>query len=282
MNARRGIGVMALAITVLLVAVYFGNFTSDPQKNESPVAASQPQAISFDDYEKIQIKKLTPEQAGSIINNKKKLTDAIDDTLKAQAYHTLAHTWKDLGQPVLEAYYHFEAGVLEKDPLALEQTGDSFFSLFGRVEDTLIKNNLSIFALRSYEAALQLQPDNIDLKVKTGSAYVEASAEPMKGIALIREVIAAKPDHIPALLMLARFSIVSGQYDKAKERLDEVLKLDPGNTEAIYFMAITQEGLGNIDKAIELLEVCKKIVGNPDFDKEIDNYIVNLKNKKNK
>lgn len=272
---------MTIVIAVMVGFVYFGNFTLAPESKKHPVA-EKPQGVSFESYEQMQLSALPADQSDLIKNLKFKFSKAEDDSLKSKAAHELAHAWKDLGQMALEAYYHYEAALVEKDSKALEETGDSFFSQFRISQDTLIKNNLSIFALRSYEAALKFQPNNTDLKVKTGSAYVEGSSEPMKGISLIREVLAVKPNNVPALLTLGRFSILSGQYDKAKERLDEVLKLEPGNAEAIYFMAITQEGLGNIDKAIELLEICKQIVGNTDFDKEVNAYIENLKNKKNK
>jgi len=199
--------------------------------------------------------------------------------VKGEKAHELALKWKAAGNTNLEAYYHYQAALSENNSAELAQAGDRLFSLYRISQDTLIKNNLITFALRSLEAALERDPDNQALKVRLGSAYVEGSQEPMKGISLLREVIAEEPENTNALIMLGRFAILSGQYDKAKERFDQVLKIDPNNAEAIYFMAITQEGLGNYEKAVELLEACKKLVANPDFDAEVNGYIEQLKNK---
>jgi tetratricopeptide (TPR) repeat protein len=72
-------------------------------------------------------------------------------------------------------------------------------------------------------------------------------------------------------------SIQSGQYDKAIQRYETVLKLEPKNTEALYFLAEAYKGKGNKEKAIELLEECKKIVNKPEFSKDIDEYIKSFK-----
>jgi cytochrome c-type biogenesis protein CcmH/NrfG len=102
----------------------------------------------------------------------------------------------------------------------------------------------------------------------------------MKGIGMLKSIVDSLPDHVPALTALGRLSLQSGQYDKAKERLEKVLKLEPQNTEAMYFLAIAEAESGNNEKAIQLLELCKKIVANPEFDKEINTFIQDLKNKK--
>jgi cytochrome c-type biogenesis protein CcmH/NrfG len=62
--------------------------------------------------------------------------------------------------------------------------------------------------------------------------------------------------------------------------LEKALQLEPQNTEAMYLLAVTEAEAGNSEKAIRLLELCKQLVANPEFDKEIDTFIQDLKNKK--
>jgi tetratricopeptide (TPR) repeat protein len=45
----------------------------------------------------------------------------------------------------------------------------------------------------------------------------------------------------------------------------------------MYFLAEAYKNQGNKQKAIELFEKCKSIVNNPDFSKEIDQYISTFK-----
>lgn len=280
MTARLGVRLVMLFSVLLTAILYFGNFTQKKEKSAEAPHATLPEGISFEEYADMQLKLIEDASVkDEILKVNQQYNAATVDSVKSQQAHLLAELWKSAGNNNLEAYYHYLSASADKDAAALAASGEKLISLYRNSQDTLIKNNLIIFALRSLEAASTLNPDNLELKVKLGSAYVEGSPEPMKGITLLREVVEKDPENISALIMLGRFAILSGQYDKAKERLDQVLVLDPNNAEAIYFMAITQEGLGNIEKAIELLEACKKIVANPDFDAEINGYIEQLRNK---
>lgn len=280
MTARLGVRLVMLFSVLLTAILYFGNFTQKKEKSAEAPHATLPEGISFEEYADMQLKLIEDASVkDEILKVNQQYTAATVDSVKSQQAHLLAELWKSAGNNNLEAYYHYLSASADKDAAALAASGEKLISLYRNSQDTLIKNNLITFALRSLEAASTLNPDNLELKVKLGSAYVEGSPEPMKGITLLREVVEKDPENISALIMLGRFAILSGQYDKAKERLDQVLVLDPNNAEAIYFMAITQEGLGNIEKAIELLEACKKIVANPDFDAEINGYIEQLRNK---
>jgi predicted Zn-dependent protease len=279
-TARLGVRLVMLFSVLLTAILYFGNFTQKKDKSAEAPHATLPEGISFEAYAEQQLKLIKDASVkDQILKVNRQYADATVDTVKSQQAHLLAELWKSAGNNNLEAYYHYLSASADKDAAALAVSGEKLISLYRSSQDTLIKNNLITFALRSLEAASALNPDNLELKVKLGSAYVEGSPEPMKGITLLREVVEKDPENISALIMLGRFAILSGQYDKAKERLDQVLVLDPNNAEAIYFMAITQEGLGNNEKAIELLEACKKIVANPDFDAEINGYIEQLRNK---
>lgn len=275
-----GIRILMLISILLIGGLYFGNFTTKkPDEAVKPPSHSMPEGIGFEEYERRMMAELSGSDKRLFNNLSSTLQTAASATEQSAAAHELAHAWEERGNRPLTAYYHFIAAEAENNAEELVAIGDSFTVMFRQLQDTLIKNNLLTFALRSYEAALERRPDDLNLKVKVGSMYVEGSGEPMKGIALLREVVDQDPQNIPALTMLGRFSILSGQYDKAKQHLDKVLVLDPNNAEAIYFMAITQEGLGNFEKAIELLEACKRIVNNPDFDAEINGTIEELKNK---
>ena len=57
----------------------------------------------------------------------------------------------------------------------------------------------------------------------------------------------------------------------------KVLQTAPQNTEALYFMAITEAQLGHKEEAIRLFDMCKLLVNNKDFNKEIDDIVKSLK-----
>ena len=90
---------------------------------------------------------------------------------------------------------------------------------------------------------------------------------------MLREVAQADPSNLAAGITLGRLAVQSGQFDKAITRLEKLLIAHPKNTEAMYFLAESYKGQGNTAKAKELFNECKKIVNNPNFTKEIDDYI---------
>lgn len=280
MTAKKGTIILSIVAIIVIGGLFFGNLTT--KKKENPgIHAHQNMDTdqSFDDFEESQIALLEVSEQQQAKKLKENFLAAKNDSEKVLAAHEAAHFW-EAKTPELELFYHFHAAELEKNLEDLVKVGDDLFMQFRQSKNVGIKNNLITFALRSYESALKLSPNDNTLKLKAGTVYVEGSTEPMKGISLLREVIAAEPDNVSALILLGRFSIMSGQYDKAKERLDQALLINPSNAEAIFFMAITQQGLGNNDKAIELFETCKKLVNNPDFDAEINGYIEDLKSNK--
>jgi cytochrome c-type biogenesis protein CcmH/NrfG len=75
--------------------------------------------------------------------------------------------------------------------------------------------------------------------------YIEGTGEPMKGVQMLRAITREKPDDVPANMLLGRMSIQSGQFDKAIGRFETVLKKEPENKEALYFMAQAYEGKGD-------------------------------------
>ena len=99
----------------------------------------------------------------------------------------------------------------------------------------------------------------------------------MQGVSILLDIVHKDSTNIDALLLLGRFGIISGQYDKALARLEKILHLRPQNSEAMLLMAEAYNAQGNKTKAVEMLERCKKTVTAPEAKKEIEHYIESIK-----
>lgn len=260
--------VLGLALVALLY--FFGN--TKPEKTDEPTASAQ--QVLFSDYEKIQLEKLPKGDADRVRTLLGKLT--IEPSLNNHLI--LSSTWEAIGNYPLGAYYYYKAVQMNSDSLSWVEAGDKLYNSYKNYSDTLVTNNLLTFALASYETALESNKEDIAVRMKLAEAYVE-SPKPMDGIVIMREILDSLPNYTPALMTLGRLSLQTGQYDKAKERFVKILETNPVNTEALYFLALAEEGLGNIEECIRLLEVCKNLVNIPDFSKEIDEFITELKKK---
>jgi len=59
----------------------------------------------------------------------------------------------------------------------------------------------------------------------------------MKGIQLLLELNRSNPENVSILYYLARFGMRTGQYEKARERLEKALSLDPAQRRLHCLMA---------------------------------------------
>ena len=276
---QKGQIVLGVGTLILGLALYFGGKTVSKKENST---ATKVESYSFEQYEEQQIAKLLAAEKSQLttISDAIKATKSADTAALKKLYLQKSEFWKNLNNPALGSYYFYQFATIESSKTAMENAGDVLVSAYKSTEDSVILNNLITFALRSYEAAVQKDGNDVELKIKLADAYVQGSQEPMKGIGILRKLEDSLPGNVPVLLALGRLSIQSGQFDKAKERLQKILQLEPQNTEALYFLAITEAQLGHDDEAIRLFEMCKLLVNNKDFNKEIDEIVKNLKSKK--
>lgn len=101
----------------------------------------------------------------------------------------------------------------------------------------------------AFEKALELDANNIEAKVKLAASVVEAGQDPMKGIGMLREIVAENPTNVEALMELGRFAMVSGQTDKAIGHFQEVVKIEPDIIEAKFYLADAYAAAGKGDSA---------------------------------
>ncbi len=185
-------------------------------------------------------------------------------------------------QPVLMADFFKEKATISQTEEAWMQAGDIFFKTF-RFSDAdghvVIEE-----AIAAYEQVLELNPTNLSAKTALGVCYVEGAGAlgeaPMKGIGLLMEVLAVDSNNIDALINLGYFSIQSTQYDKAIERFNKVLEIDPENAEAYLYMTDLYVQMGEIEKGLSYLERYKSFQEDPLVIAQVDAYIEELKIKK--
>lgn len=161
--------------------------------------------------------------------------------------------------------------------------GDNFYNI--AITAPSVGSNfdqvLYVNTIACYEKALELSPEDDSTRINLAVAYMEAqgSAEQvMKGVTILRQITDKDPGNITANLILGKYGIVSGQFDKAVQRFEKVLAVDSLNADAYLYAAQAYESLGDKGKAIEMLEKCRSVVDDPDFATNIGKYIEKLKN----
>ena len=157
--------------------------------------------------------------------------------------------------------------------------------------------------------------DPLHQKVDKAVGMVKGE-NPMEGIMLLREVLDEDSTYVPAIYWLGMFSVESGQLDKAEERFEKVVQLNPEYVDAYwqlghlalertdyysaidhfkrvleldpeeyngahFFLGKTYATVGQERDAISSFKSYKKLVTDTVIEKRVDDFIEELENNLN-
>jgi thioredoxin-like negative regulator of GroEL len=127
------------------------------------------------------------------------------------------------------------------------------------------------------ETALSPEEKALDKKVDEAVLIIQgAEGAPMRGIAMLREVLEEDPNHVKANYWMGEFSWVSGQFDKAVPRFEKVLEVDPSNGEAAKRLVTVLVQLQQNEKAKDVGETFIKNNPNHEATAEVQNMLNNI------
>lgn len=276
------ISIAGLAVVLFLFT--FGSTVAPKSKIPATTAINTVKSfdiINFIDEEK---KHLTPSQIISLGKLENSVTRGDVNSQLIIANTRLADFWKDSArsfEPYI--YYLSEAAKLDKSEKNLTFAAQLILDNLRAEQDEAKLNWKTSEAIALFEKAIELYPNNDDLKVGLGSCYVLGKgrvggpAETMKGIQQLLSVVRKDSNNMKAQLMLGVGGYVSGQYDKAIERLKKVIDAQPGNVEAVAFLADTYAAKGDKAEAVKWYTVSKRLVNDPHYSQEVDERIRTLR-----
>lgn len=180
------------------------------------------------------------------------------------------------GESVMEAHYSVEAALGGKDKDLMVRAGDLYGATSAISNDESLHKYLIDNAVECYQQAVTWDSSNTENRLKLATAYMDQGSAPMQGVTILLDVVNKDPNNADAQMLLGKFGIVSGQYDKAIGRLEKVVSLRPQNYDALFLLAEAYRGKGDKAKAVELLRKCVKLVDKPELKKEIEQYITKI------
>jgi len=264
---------------VLFCLIYFFGRTIPPKKIVTP--STTPSAnIDINTILSASKAQLTNQQQVYLGRLESSIVRGDTRNQKIQVFRQMAGFWKDSVHLLLPyAYYTAQAAELENSEKSLTFAAHFYLESLQQQNDPGLKKWMGTEAKELFEKALAINPGSDSLKIGLGSCYLfgNISDNPMEGIRIIREVIERDPDNMHAQFALGMAATVSGQLDKAIERLSIVIKNQPDNLEAAVMLAESYEQKGDNINAIRWYEASKKLIANPDILSEIDKRIRLLK-----
>ncbi len=191
---------------------------------------------------------------------------------------SLGRRWDALKKPAIAAHYFEAHAQKDEEEKSWLNAAYRYFDAFQSTTDSLERNEMVQNAIRCYENVLKKNPKNLDAKTDLGVCYAEGTSNPMQGIMMLREVVTENPEHENAQFNLGVLSMRSGQYEKAAERFQKVLDINPGRKEMYLMTGRAYMMAGNTAKAVEYFEKLKKETADAALVAQANNYINQISN----
>jgi tetratricopeptide (TPR) repeat protein len=275
--------IVIIGAVILLIAFLFTrdiaglvkpkeNTTSAPAAGE--MAAAPAKDIDLEEVSRTGKNLINNSLAKEIENLENSYKGASEDK-KLPLAQNLAQKWDDVEQPIPSALYLEIIANKEKNLQNWINAGARFMKAFDLTRDSVMQPALLQKAHQSYTNAYALDSTSTAAKTGLGVTIVNGMGMPMKGIAMLMEVVAKDPTNLEANMSLGTFAIKSGQFDKAIIRFNDIIAQKP-TPDAYFYLATAYENLGKKKEAIDAYLNSKKLAANPTLSKFIDKRVEEL------
>lgn len=266
----------ACVVTIVLLSFV----STSPSDRKAPPVAEQPKGIPLEDVINEERSSLNPDQSGVIASFEQSIKTESDVIHRGILYDSLVRYLGGNGKYVLASFYaEQKAKINAGSGSDWMNAGERYrqAASFQQHEDHL--QPLYEASIRCFRKALELEPDNLDAKTGLGIAIVDGTSDPMAGITLLREVEAKDSTHVNMQLALAEFAMRSQQYDKAIDRFNKVLKMNPGMYAIHLSLAELYDVKQDTAMVIYHLKEYSAVTDDPVMKAEIDKAVESLQRK---
>jgi len=283
---KQQIILLAGGLLIFASLFYFGNTVATKDlssKGEAPGPAAAA-AFNIGKYIQDTKSKLSVSQINYINSLENSISRGDVAAQQIKVYNQLASFWADsIHQLEIYIFYTSQSAKLVNSEKNLTFAAQLILADLRNESDPAKRGWKAEQAIELFEHAITLNPNNPNLQVGLGSCYVFGKGmvgnpqETMKGIQQLLQVVRKDSLNMQAQLVLGIGGVISNQFDKAIDRLLNVLKYEPSNLEAISWLADAYAGKGDKANALKWYEISKRMINNPVYTKEVNERIKSLK-----
>jgi tetratricopeptide (TPR) repeat protein len=106
--------------------------------------------------------------------------------------------------------------------------------------------------------AMKIDANDPELYYAMGLILLKEN-EREKALLQFKRAVEARPDYLPATMLLARMSLEKEDYTSAEEYLRRILQVNPKSAEAHVNLGVAYKGMGNFDKALQEYDAAEKL-----------------------
>ena len=253
--------VLYIAGAVILVAVLYFGFDTKPSSQK---VLEKSRALTTREFD---IQSLEKEATGKLDPDSKTYLE----TLESQAAHVAADSQKvRLLKDISGFWYrqqdHLLAGMYAKEVAEIEKTAESWSIAGASLAAVLQQKELDEKklgfardeAVESFENAISIEPKVVEHRINQALCYIQVPQQdmPMKGIQMLAGLATSFPDSPLPPFHLARLAVQTGQYERAAERIEQAMALDPTNSRYACLGVEIYKALNNAEKVEKLNPIC--------------------------
>ncbi len=248
------------AALLLFLALYLG-FSTTPatQKVVERSRALQGESTGFEQIKNEAKAHLTSVQITALDALEQELASAGSDTDQIVVLKKLSGWWYQQGQISVAGGVAEEVAELENTDAAWSVAGATFYNALREEQNTALRAFCGDHAIKAFESAISLNPEQVEHRVNLALVYAEYPPKdnPMKAVLLLRELESKYPENAAVYNALGRLAIKTGQWERAIQRLEKAITLDPENPNTPCLLARAYEEAGNKTQAAAYAARCQ-------------------------
>jgi len=253
--------IVVASVTLFFLILYFGCDTKPKNiKALEKTRALNAETTSIQNLLVAAKENLTAAQSAGVLGLEQDLAGK-PDSAKVETWKLLSGKWYELGHPEIAGYYAQRVAEIDNLERSWSIAGTTFTICIQNAKEEKVKIYCTEKAVAAYENAISINPGNSTHKVNLALAYAEnpPKENPMQGIQLLLNLNKENPEDVLVLTTLARLGLKTGQFEKAKQRLEKAISIDPENVNANCLLAQTYDQLGDQQNATVFLNKCNEL-----------------------
>jgi tetratricopeptide (TPR) repeat protein len=249
--------------SIAMIAVLFFGFDIKPPKHRQ-LETSRGDQVEWQETENLlrKAKAALPEDLRKYLQGLDNVVSgAPNDSIKIQVLKSLSSAWYDQGMHVLAGYYAERIALITGTEESWAIAGASYGIALTSGENPEHADLALAGAVRCFENAISLNPQNLEHRINLAICYAEhpPAANPMRGIQSLLDLNRNNPDNVAVLYHLARFGMRTGQYDRAMERLEHALSIEPEQRRLNCLMADLLRQTGRMEEMQRYVVRCETV-----------------------
>lgn len=263
--------ILLVAISLLVVWLLF-QLPKVVVKNDS----ESPDSLSVGSGRKPVHQQVSPTLRDEIADLVGRYRTAAEKEKSAIFADSLANLYEKAGIFDSAAWFAGEATAFFNNPEGWVKAGDLYYKAYTYAVDQARQEELAGQAQSYYGKVMEVEPENLGVKTKMAMTYL-SSENPMQGIMMLREVLDKDPENPEALFNIGMLAIQSGQYDRAIERFETLIRVDSTHIQGQLLLGVALLNAGKKARAKAQFEKVKSMDPDPAVQAEVDSYLKDLK-----